>query len=208
MMTNNRPEWLNNPVMKAIYLFLSQLPDALIEEEYKTITLHQETKMAEINFYDYDAYGILELSIVNTQTGRIKFYLHLEPVEITDVEEVMEAFLETWNCTCTCQCLVSNPHFDKGHLRVLLVCTSGITSGMFAHYMQITLDEMHADVSVESVSLAQLDDLIPQCYDVILLTPQVSQYYPEMLNKFGDHIQKIDIKDFATMNVQRVIRSL
>lgn len=205
-MMNNKPAWYNNPIMKCVYLFFARLGSAVIEEEYNSITLHQETRLAEINFYDYEEYGILELSIVSTRTGDMKFYLHMEAVDEEDTEEAVKAFLETWNCGN--ESIAPLEDLNGHDLRILLVCTSGITSGLFAQCMQTMLNDQGSSSRVEAKSISELADLCPQCYDRILLTPQVGYYYEDVTGRFGNKVQKINTRDFATMNVSNVIRAL
>ncbi len=199
----NYPEWMTNPTMRCVYTCLTKIGNAQIEEAGNTIVIHTPCQIGTASFYEYEESGILELSIDRTRTGENKFYLHLQPIDEEDTCQAVHSFLDL--LACKSSAVETLEKEIDGCKRVLLVCTSGITSGFFAQLMQKVLDQSGSPARVDAQALGQLDQVCMSCYDKILLTPQVGYQIQDISRRFGAKVSKINPLDFATMNARKVV---
>lgn len=95
----------------------------------------------------------------------------------------------------------------KDDLRILLSCTSGITTSYFAYLLENAINKCNHNVIVDAVSYTDLDN-VQSRYDFIFLAPQISYQYAQMREKYGNKVFMIDSYDFATGNVEHVIQEL
>lgn len=198
------PEWMINPYLKCVYCYLANFEGAEIQKD--SIVIHTDSQVATANFYDYKKTGILELSVDDTRAGENKFYLHIEPVDPDDTFQAVLSFIDVVKAKS--KTINDLEQVITGCKRVLLVCTSGVTSGLFAQMMQKILDENGSSTKVESAALSQLDKICLSCYDKILLTPQVGYHLQDITRHLGKKVAKINTLDFATMNARKVIHDL
>ncbi len=195
------PSWMSNPLMQRIYSYLANYDNAEIEAD--RIIVHALRRMGTVNFYEYEATGIVELSVDSTRTGENLFYLHFEPINEADTREAFLSFVDVLECKCPAVQKIEKAITNCK--RVLLVCTSGVTSGFFAQRMQQVLQEDGSDIRVEAAALSELDSICIPCYDKILLTPQVGYQIQDISRRFGAKVSKINPLDFATMNARKVV---
>lgn len=92
-------------------------------------------------------------------------------------------------------------------LKILLSCTAGLTTSYFAYLMQEALAPLKENITIDAVSYLDLDQ-VQQDYDVILLAPQIAYKYPELKERYGSKLMKIDTLDFATGNVNHVLNEV
>ena len=69
--------------------------------------------------------------------------------------------------------------------------------------MQEALAPLKENITIDAVSYLNLDQ-VQQDYDVILLAPQIDYKYPELKERYGSKLMKIDTLDFATRNDNHV----
>lgn len=198
------PEWMINPYLKCVYCYLANFEGAEIQKD--SIVIHTDSQVATANFYDYKKTGILELSVDDTRAGENKFYLHIEPVDPDDTFQAVLSFIDVVKAKS--KAANDLEQVITGCKRVLLVCTSGVTSSLFAQMMQKILEENGSQTKVESAAFSQLDKLCLSCYDKILLTPQIGYRLQDITRLFGRKVAKINTLDFATMNARKVIHDL
>lgn len=137
------------------------------------------------------------------QTGENRFYLHLQPIDEHDTCKAVHSFLDLLECKSS-PVETLEKEID-GCQRVLLVCTSGITSGFFAELMQNILDQSGSQARVEAQAIGQLDQVCMGQYDKILLAPQVGYEFENITSLYGNKVSKINPFDFATMNARKVV---
>ena len=92
-------------------------------------------------------------------------------------------------------------------IRLLISCTSGMTSSYFAYTMQNSLNTAGLVMTVDAVSYTEIDK-VQEAYDYILLAPQIAYKLSEYQAKYGSKVMSIDAMDFASSNVNRVVNKL
>lgn len=144
---------------------------------------------AAISFHD----DIIELYIEERLTGALVYYLHFETYDYEESMNNLRSFFDV---------LLDRTPAPKTELtaaegmRILICCTSGITSSMYAQILQEKLEP--AGVQVDARSYMMLDPADDQ-YDLILLAPQIRYALPDLQAQYGsDKVHMISAMDFAT----------
>lgn len=93
-------------------------------------------------------------------------------------------------------------------MKILLVCSAGMSTSMLAQKMEKCANSNNMDVKIEAVSDSSFSKLIDD-YDVALLAPQI-RYNKERLEvvakEKGVPMGVIDTVDYGTMNGERVLK--
>lgn len=115
--------------------------------------------IGHINFYEDN---IIELNVVDKQNQETCFFIHFQ---INGLHHALGLFKEMKECLKT----MSVHHKTK----VLLSCTSGLTTGYFAQKLQEGAQLLNKDLDFEAVAYSELFSVADK-HDLILLAPQVS----------------------------------
>jgi predicted NBD/HSP70 family sugar kinase/cellobiose-specific phosphotransferase system component IIB len=117
--------------------------------------------VAEINFYETDEYEIAEFLIHSKKDDEVKFFLHFETDEEEHAKSLFHEMVDV---------LVS---LESQHsTKILLCCSTGLTTSYFAQRLNETAATMHLDYQFEArgVNTAYTEGFQ---YDAILLAPQI-----------------------------------
>lgn len=181
------------------YKWLGNLQNAHICDEKKMICFCNENYHAHIIFYK--EFNMMELSIEDKWTGKNVFYLHFEMMDILSTRKNILSFF---------QFLKDENHHNKvnsslklSSLKILICCTSGLTSHYYASLMQ----QAQQNIIVDAYPIMNLEE-IANDYDIILLAPQVAYMYPNLKRKFGKKVMEVEAMDFATGNVNHTLESI
>lgn len=123
------------------------------------IIIDTQFGIGHINFYEDN---IIELNVIDKQTGEMCFFIHFQ---INGLHHAIGLLKEMKECLET----MSAHHTTK----VLLSCTSGLTTGYFAQKLQEGASLLNKDFEFEAVAYSELFSVADK-YDLILLAPQVS----------------------------------
>ena len=148
----------------------------------------------EVTFFPMD---IIQLSVLNLVTDRHEFYLHFQ---MHTLEHAMKLFREMLESVK--ELAVKPP------VRILLSCTSGLTTGFFAQKLNESAQLLSLNYEFTAVSYGNLYHVASQ-YDIILLAPQISYIY-ETAKKIlhNKKVCQIPPKVFATYDVKAVFTDL
>ena len=141
------------------WILIQSIEGCDIKEESKKIILTTPYCHAEVVFNDHN---LIELSVTNLVTDKIDFYLHFQMHTMSHAISLSEEMLQ-----CVKQ-LINEPP-----IRVLLTCTSGLTTGMFAAQLNEATMLLSKNYEFDAIAYHELYD-IAKNYDVILVAPQVS----------------------------------
>lgn len=162
------------------------------EDEENNIVIEGTEVIGHINFYDQN---IVEYVLVNKKTKENEFYLHFQfhsfqhAIELFD--EMMHLVRQINKTSC---------------LKVLLVCSGGLTTGYFAAKLTEAVDFLHLNMQVDARGYQEVYQ-IAQDYDMVLLAPQVSYLYSEV-NKIlkNQVVLKIPPHIFGKYDVRECIQ--
>ncbi len=178
---------------------------ARIEKKCGIIVFTNEMYEASVIFHDNN---LIELSIEEKKTGEISFYLHFEAYEKKSSRDNIQAFFDFFmDKKPTKEDLDSIVVKNERSLKLLVSCTSGMTSSYFAYTMKKVLNNAGIDVTIDAVSYREIDRIQSE-YDYILLAPQIAYMLKEYQKKYGNKVMAVESKDFASYNVKRVINQI
>ena len=162
------------------------------------ITIEAEVATAHISFYCFDGMPeVVELSVVTNESGESRFFLHFE---LGDLDRAKELFAEMVNMLEVSQ--------SVGTTHVLLCCTVGMTTTMFAAKLNEAAKTLSLDYEFEAKALeeAQRDG---GDYAAVMLAPQVGFRRNEVAAAFPDAvITEIPPKVFGSYDAGGALRML
>ncbi len=188
-----------------IYHQLASMSCAHIRKKCGIISFCNEVYEASVIFHEN---SLMELSIEDKKTSETPFYLHFEAREPKTARNNIQAFFDFFRDKNP-----SKEHFDihaakNGQsMKLLVSCTSGLTSSYFAYTMKNALEKAGIDITIDAVSYTEIDKMQSQ-YDYILLAPQIAYKLPEYRQRYGDRVMTVDSRDFASYDVNRVLNRL
>lgn len=165
-----------------------------IKEDERQIVLDAGYATATVSFHDLN---IVELIILNASDGLNHFYLHFQ---LNEKEHAQSLFKE-----------MQDTLFGlKGHhtLKVMLSCSSALTTSFFAESLQQAADSLGLDYSFEAVSYNRLYEVGSEA-DVILLAPQIGFELEKVKEAFHHRVVLvIPAKMFAQYNAYDLIAEI
>ncbi|MDD8048982.1 MAG: ROK family protein [Thomasclavelia sp.] len=144
----------------------------IVNESDDVIKLKTEYGEASINFTSIENQTIVEFSITAYKDNSSVFYLHFE---LNDEDHCKELYDEM------VQSLIGLK--NKKTTRVLLSCSAGLTTSMFAEQLNSTIEMLGLDYHFDAVSYQSIYQDVEN-YDVILIAPQIRY----MLKRLQDTI--------------------
>lgn len=166
---------------------------SLVAEESR-VELRTSYAVGLVEVHDLDT-AVVELSVTNLADGDNKFYLHFELKYLDHAQELFAEMLDT---------LLGLE--SKQKLRVLLCCTSGMTTGFFRDKLCEAAELLSLDYEFSAVPFHKL---YQAGFDsqVILLAPQIAYHYKEACQVFRDRlVLKIPPKAFASYDAASVLQ--
>ena len=142
-----------------------------IENNLNEILIKTETCEGLVRFNDLD---IIELIVTNTLNDSIDFYIHFQMNNLHHAIGLFEEMIE---------CIHHAMH--KTTKKVLLSCSSGFTTSMFADKLNEAAKLLELNYEFNAVGYMDLFDEGVK-YDIILLAPQISYQHA----KAQQHLQK------------------
>jgi len=166
-------------------------PDWTTQSTDKAVVLDTDYATATINFYDQD---LVEMIITEKKDDSTGFYLHFQVKDKDHAENLFTQLTDT---------LMKMK--QRKQMRVLLSCTSGLTTNFFAQELQNAAELLKLDFTFNAVAFNTLYDC-GYDYDAILLAPQIAYTYEDVCNVFKDKlVLKIPAAAFAQYQTGEVI---
>ena len=180
-------EWVLTQTSPKYNLFVNK-------KDENVIVLETKYCRGEVTFFPMD---IIQLSVLNLETNHHDFYLHFQMHTLGHAMKLFEEMMETVQ-----ELTVESP------TRILLCCTSGLTTGFFAEKLNESAKLSSLNYEFSAVSYGKLYHAACE-YDIILLAPQIFYIYETAQKILPDkRIYKIPPKVFATYDVRAVFSDL
>lgn len=173
---------------------LNQCYKYQISDDKSRVLINNDFIEAYVSFFDNN---IIEMQVINKRTQDVEFYLHFQMQNFYHSLKIFDSFESA---------IYENT--SKKDLKVLLSCTSGLTTGMFVELLNEAVKTLNLNYSFTALPFSQVyhkgDD-----YDVILLAPQIAFQRPKLQAVFSNKLI-IDIKaiDFARYDTNAIINLL
>lgn len=197
--------------------------DAEIDVTENATVFENGTQEGRIVYYEG---GFLELSIVDKEEGELKFYQQITMADEVGMLAAMQTFYEFLYCPqgggkneALSRLLKERDRTEQGTglpaidpaaarlPRILISCTSGASSSLYANRLKKNMKELGMELTVDAVSFLEMDRVQAE-YDIILLSPQVAYKQKEYREQYGDKVWTIQTMDYATINVKPVAEKL
>lgn len=186
-----------------IYRWVAGMRHATTCPETSSVHFYSDQYHGQIQFYDHN---LIELMIEDVYTANQVYYLHFEMIDMKMIADHIQSFFRFLSGHHK-ETTLSKQRYQKEKLKILLSCSVGLTSSYFADLMKQALCSVEDEITIDAVSYLELDRVEPE-YDIILLAPQIAYKYPELKEKYGCKLMKIDTVDFATGNVRHVLNEV
>ena len=142
------------------WILLQETPDCRISANARgNIELETDIAMGYVNFYDDN---IVELRIDTIREGHTEFFLHFQLIKLSRAKELFHEMQDALE-------KIARDHQTK----ILLCCTSGLTTGFFAEKLNQASEAISSDMTFEAVDFGHLLEK-GYGYDAVLLAPQVA----------------------------------
>lgn len=164
------------------------------DEHFSLVTPHAE---GVVNFYSFDNMPeIVEMRIADKdRPDEPTFFLHFELEDEERAKELLHQMTDA---------LAQSEQYDT--TRVLLCCTAGMTTSMFAGKLMDAAKTLGLDYSFEAIPLEQAKEE-GGTWDAVLLAPQVGYQRKAVSVAFPDAVVvEIPAKLFASFDAVGVLR--
>ena len=125
------------------------------------IQLNSDYGKSTIRFTDIEESTVVEFTIVSNKDETVKFYLHFELKDEGHAKQLYDEMVET---------LVALKNHKT--IEVLLSCSAGLTTSMFAQMLNETAQSLHLDYNFNAVSYLNIYEEIEK-YDAVMIAPQI-----------------------------------
>ena len=157
------------------------------EKDENVIIIETSYCRGEVTFFPME---IIQLSVLNLMSNRHEFYLHFQ---MHTLDHAMKLFGEMLDSVK--ELAVKPP------VKILLSCTSGLTTGFFAQKLNESAGLLSLNYEFTAVSYGNLYHVASQ-YDIILLAPQISYIYDTVKKVLNNKkVYQIPPRVFATYDV-------
>ncbi len=146
----------------------------IVLEDDHLIKLITDCAEASILFIEIDNNTIVEFQIISQKDHATKFYLHFELNDEEHAKQLYNEMVET---------LVGLK--DQKTLRVLLSCSAGLTTSMFAENLNSTAEMLGLDYQFNAVSYLSIYEEAEN-YDMILIAPQIGYMLKRLQESLPD----------------------
>lgn len=142
----------------------------------ETIKLKTEYGEAKINFIKIEESLIVEFKILSKKDDSVKFYLHFE---LKDEEHAKQLYDEMVGTLLSLK--------NEKTIKVLLSCTAGLTTSMFAENLNSIAGMMNLDYQFDAVSYLNIYEEVDK-YDVVLIAPQIGYMLQRLQDSLSDKL--------------------
>lgn len=159
-----------------------------------TIELKTDYGISTIQFTDIDESTLVEFTIISLKDESIKFYLHFE---LKDIDHAKQLYQEMADSLLKLK--------EEKTLQVLLSCSAGLTTSMFAENLNDHAKMLGLDMHFEAVPYLNIYQESEK-YDVILLAPQIGYMLNRLQESLTDkQVLQIPTNAFASYDSLSVI---
>lgn len=156
--------------------------------------IHLDTDYARATILFYIDPDIAEFTIVNSVSHDTVFYLHFEPEIRSRAEQLFNDLVHS---------LIAMK--ENSHIKVLLCCTSGLTTGFFVKKLEEAAKVLNLPYNFSAVSYEELYQ-VGFSANIILLAPQIGYVEKEVRDAMNDsRVLTVPTEIFASYDTGRMI---
>ncbi len=143
------------------------------ENEEGNLEIESTYALGRVNFYEGD---VIELRIDMIRDNKTEFFLHFQ---LTNLKRAQDIYVEMEEAMRNLK--------DKQEVKILLSCTSGLTTSYYAELLNKAVETLSLNYSFKAVSFNKLEEA-GKGNDLILLAPQVHYARQKVEKMFHDMI--------------------
>ena len=164
-------------------------------ESEQTIKLKTSYGEATIQFTDVTNGTIVEFNIISYKNQEVQFYLHFELNDENHAHQLYDEMIET---------LIGLK--DKKTTRVLLSCSSGLTTSMFVDNLNSVVEMLGEDYHFDAVAYSNIYEQVEN-YDLVLIAPQIGYMLKRLQESLPDKlVLQIPTATFASYDAIGAIK--
>lgn len=201
---DNMDQYYQNLYATVAYHWIGNFNHAKKGKTSRSICFCKNNRHGKISFFDDN---IIELTIEETHTKENLFYLHFEIKNMKMLVDHIDDFFRCFNQSKQSQEKQNCISFPKHQLNILLTCTTGLTTSYYGYLLKDYFQQNHLDINIDAVGYQDLERRQSQ-YDYIFVAPQIAYRYIDLHERYGDKVFLIDSYDFATGNIESVLKDL
>ena len=141
-----------------------EYPALCIDEQNHFYRFYAQDAVGEVNLYPQDT---VEMRITDTRLNETKFFLHFG---FTDLNRAKQLYNE--------MCDVMHRIAEHRQRKILLCCTSALTTSYFAEKLNETAEVLNSGMQFEATDIHTMYQKA-QNYDLVLLAPQAAYLYDQ-----------------------------
>lgn len=169
----------------------------IVEDNESLIRLVTDYGEATIRLTKIEQSTIVEFSIISKKDDSVKFYLHFELNDEAHAKQLYDEMVET---------LIGLK--DEKTIRVLLSCSAGLTTSMFAENLNSVAGMLGLDYHFDAVSYLSIYEEVEK-YDVVLIAPQIGYMLNRLKESLTDKlVLQIPTTVFASYDAPGALRFL
>lgn len=142
-----------------LYYTLPEFDIAVNEKDKDEIIIKGKNCIGHVSF---NKYNIMELTVINQKNNQCDFYLHFQMKDLRHAKELFEEM---------CECMRALLQIKKE--KILLCCSSGLTTGFFADKLNEMAQLLNIDYEFCATRFSSVYEEGKE-YNMIFLAPQVS----------------------------------
>lgn len=177
------------------WVLAQELEGCTLTQEGDNVVITSDFVKGGVNFYDIDGSVIVELRLERILDGETAFFLHFELVDLLRAQELFNEMAEV---------IHDMTHHKVRH--VLLCCTCGITTTMFASKMTEAAEATGVDYDFCALPIEEAKRQGAD-YAAVLLAPQVAHRRKEVVEALPDTpIIELPGKIFGSYDANAALR--
>lgn len=147
---------------------------------------------------------LVEEIITDQATNKKVFYLHYKMEDYKQITNLIKSFKLRMFLFCQKDAVIKT---DNQERRILLCCTSALTTTLFAKMLQEFSDNNNLPYHFLATSIYDSETLSKD-FDLILMAPQVQHYTKEMVKKYHQRFLIMNTLDFAQYDCNNIISQI
>ena len=129
--------------------------------------------------------NVIEEEVISKDKEEVLFYIHFQMANMKHALDLLKEMID---------CIYESYNEPIG--KILLCCSGGMTTTLYAHNMQKLAKMEHLNYSIDACGFNLLYE-IGEDYDVILLAPEVAYLLAEAKSHLSVKVEAIPTKYFA-----------
>lgn len=87
---------------------------------------------------------------------------------------------------------------------IIICCSAGMSTSLFVQKLKQYAENINEFINIFAISITEIDNYLDKAH-VIVLAPQIRFLYKTITEKTTKPVINIEMRDYGTMNVQKVL---